>query len=280
MNQHDVAFLPFNWYNLNESSRSIQITWTVPLQRVHLPIPLYMLCQQFVPRHEEDEDLNMFWSNQGKPVEVRTTPFAAYDIRELQEAVDSFLTTNYKDLEMAVEATFDLSDAARATYAEAKSYAARCNSDLIPLAIRIRCASLASQGWGSLTGPDTLGMEILTTGDTDESTYQKYQQRYDFPVPQSIGHQIDVAIVLHSKQLQRELIKRLKKRVFGKPKERESWYGIFLTLFILLSNLEFIHEGACQYRRSKRRTVSSKLQILGQRTLTIEATGNPRQCCC
>lgn len=65
-------------------------------------------------------------------------------------------------------------------------------------------------------------------------------------------HQFDVALIQAIESHRRPLLKQLNKLVFQtKPR----WYEIFLAIFLLLSNLEYVHKGALDYYHCQKQTV-------------------------
>jgi hypothetical protein len=93
--------------------------------------------------------------------------------------------------------------------------------------------------------------------------YEAYDRKgIERPPPPAINHQIDVAIAQLNKRTERELLKALNAAIFQPG--IKTWYEIYLTFFVLLFNLEYIHGSGERYISSKLQTVSS-CQIMARR---------------
>lgn len=113
-------------------------------------------------------------------------------------------------------------------------------SNLVHNALRVWVGTHLSAGVSFvLCGEETLGLEKLN----DSSIH--YDQT--IPPPPVLDHQIDVIMIHHLEKLQAQILKDLKKKVFnGNQKE---WFEIFLVIFILLDNLEFVYRRQLIYKR-------------------------------
>lgn len=58
------------------------------------------------------------------------------------------------------------------------------------------------------------------------------------PVPPKVDHQTDTAMIESMKKDGPNLVKKLKKLI--DKRDRRDWYEIFLTVFVVLNNLEFL----------------------------------------
>jgi hypothetical protein len=144
------------------------------------------------------------------------------------------------------------------TFNEGVRYRDVNKSLLLEAALRMQCGAIMSQGYGSVTGhpadpylPNFQNFEVY-----GKSAYEAYNRGIDRPLPQAIGHQFDVALLKCINEWQKVLLKNLKAKMFAEAGSK-SWYEVFLTCFVLLSNLEYIHYGAETYIQSKTNTVSS-----------------------
>ncbi|KAJ8120054.1 hypothetical protein ONZ43_g3141 [Nemania bipapillata] len=125
-------------------------------------------------------------------------------------------------------------------------------STIIDLALRIRSGSYCSQGWGSITGPESLGINAVDFNEFGECGYAAYDRGKDVPLPLSIDHQFDVALLLIIKKHQDKLVKTLSKMI--KVKGQKPWYEIFLAVFVMLSNLEYVHTGSYTFYEALKQT--------------------------
>jgi hypothetical protein len=145
-----------------------------------------------------------------------------------------------------------------ATFREAIRYARVSNSKLIELALKVRTTALLSAGWGSLVGAETL--------DTPRVDGASAGYCGEIPIPVPLCHQIDVVFRLAMHQTEREVVKLLKAKIFHtKPRP---WYEIFLTYFVMLTHLQFIHDQAVGFMKARQQTVGSLKSFVTQNLLT------------
>lgn len=193
---------------------------------------------------------------------VKLPPYAGDEPKKLREAVDSFLDKGMDNiLAYIIDATeYDLS---AMTLREAIRWNKEHGSESINLALRIRCASFCSQGWGSIIGSESLGIEKVDFNAKGTSGYAAYDRGFDTPLPLSIDHQFDVALLLTIKEHQEKVLKLLSKMIFQPEGRRPPWYEIFLTTFILVSNLEYVHGGSLLFYLAQKNTVCLSNQAPG-----------------
>ncbi|KAH6988119.1 hypothetical protein BKA56DRAFT_669688 [Ilyonectria sp. MPI-CAGE-AT-0026] len=225
--QRDVAFVDYFWADKTAPPKALEIRWNLPGGRANVGSEI---------------------------MTVPLPPFAGDDVQALKAEVGTFLDKSVANvLDYILEDTTD--QIISTSLKEAIRYSQKHGSRAIDLALRIRCASFCSQGWGSITGQESLGIAAVDFNRLGKCGYAGYDRGIDRPVPQSIDHQFDVAILLTIKELQKELLGHLSKLIFGKIKKKP-WYEIFLTNFVLLSNLEYVHGGALSYYLAQAKTVS------------------------
>ena len=92
----------------------------------------------------------------------------------------------------------------------------------------------------NITGSESL--EISQVMDTTSPYYQRV------PIPPILDFQIDWLWMRKMNELRRTLVSQLKELIM--KRERSNWYTIFLTIIVLLSNLEFIYQH--QHRQMER----------------------------
>jgi hypothetical protein len=83
----------------------------------------------------------------------------------------------------------------------------------------------------NICGEQTLGISPV---DDDASPY--YGR---IPIPPVVDAQLDALWMAKMNQIQKRLLSGLKKKIMGR--KREDWFFNFLTIFILIANLEFIY---------------------------------------
>lgn len=112
--------------------------------------------------------------------------------------------------------------------------AIRCNhgSKMIHAALTICVITrLASKSF-NICGKERLGIEIV------EDPASPYYRRT--PIPPFLDAQIDQIWMEKMGKSKKEMLSELKKKIMGR--KEEDWYQIFLTLFLLIANLEFIYK--------------------------------------
>jgi hypothetical protein len=98
-----------------------------------------------------------------------------------------------------------------------------------------------------MEGPDTLGVPRIN----DEKTSYYYKM---VPLPTYLNYQIDTMTIKHMGYEQNAIIKSLKKMIFGKS-YLEDWYEVFLSVFVLLSTMEYVHQMQGKYLQRHQGTV-------------------------
>jgi hypothetical protein len=232
--QREVAFVDYLWADNSSPSKRIEIRWNLPGDRpVDLPL-MSMTCKKFVPSTNDTHHITF---NAGSEIiTIELPPYAGDDTGSIQAAVEDLLDHSAPAvLDYILADTTD--ELMSSTLREAVRFAREHNSRAIELALRIRCASFCSQGWGSVTGSESLGIRTVDFNERGKCGYAAYDRGEDKPLPLSMDHQLDVALLLAIKRYQKELLGKLDKMIFGKA--RKPWYDIFLTVFVLLSNLEY-----------------------------------------
>ena len=83
------------------------------------------------------------------------------------------------------------------------------------------------------------GTESLEVSDVDDPTSPYYGRK---PIPPLLDAQIDEIWMEKLAKIRKKVLGDLKKHVLERTKTRSNWYLIFLTVFLLLLNLEFLYQ--------------------------------------
>lgn len=246
--------MDYLWVDERQPLKTLEVRWSLPDGRpVDLP-HLRFVCREFVPKSEDTHFIS--WQVHGKVMTVQLPPFAVCDPPDLKARVSEFLDAACPSvLDYILEGLED--ERSILTMKEAMRYTAKNQSKVINLALKIRCASFCSQGWGSITGTETLGIERHDFNEFGKCGYAAYDRGVDRPLPLSIDHQIDVALLLTIKEYQKTLLKELQRKIFQKGEK--PWYEIYLTTYILLSNLEYVHGGSYSFMQALVKTVRNPI---------------------
>jgi hypothetical protein len=257
--QEIAEHLTYRWTSDRDSPKVIEVRWALPGNERHVELPtLKLSCREYVPGSHKDTQ-TIQWQVNDKAYSVTLPPFAVPDQVSLRRDVGDFLSQSEARIEQYLRQSH-VDEVSRRTFEEACRYRDNHNSDLVRLALRIRSGSVMCQGFGSLIGNEMLGiMPINFYDQPGKCLYDKFNTCSDCPVPEAVDHQIDVEILRWLRKFQHELSGKINKILFppGKKAKRLPWYELFLTCYIMTSNLEFIHGGALAYMESQRKTVSA-----------------------
>lgn len=245
--------MEYLWLDKKKPSTHLEVGWSLPGGKpVDLPL-LTFDCREFIPQNSAAHFIE--WQVQGRIITVKLPPFAGIDTNEIQRRVFDFLEKSTpKVLEYILNGLED--ELAALTMKEAMRYNALHNSSIINLALQIRCASFCSQGWGSVTGSETLGIVEQNFDEFGKSGYSQYDRDgQDRPLPFSIDHQIDVSLLLAAQEYQKRFVKELNQKIFQKGEK--PWYEIFLATYVMLANLEYVHGGSYAYMQTILKTVGN-----------------------
>jgi hypothetical protein len=211
-----------------------------------------MTYKEFIPRSKDTHYIT--WNVGNQVIAVKLPPYAADKPTRLQEAVNSFLDEGIDGILSCIINTTEFNLSA-ITLREAIRWNKEHGSESFDLALWIRCASFCSQGWGSLVGSESLGIEVVDFNAKGTTGYAAYDRGFDIPLPLLIDHQFDVALLLTIKEYQDRVLKLLYKMIFRPERCRPPWYEIFLTIFVLVSNLEYVHGVSLSFYLAQKSTV-------------------------
>lgn len=244
--QEKVSFRKYYWTNLKSGPRTVEICWTLPgkvsesIQGLRLSVP----CHEFILSHGDITKEN--WQIGGKVTTIDLPRFACADDNKLAKIVEKMVEKNREAVEEKLKECIT-DPLAQVTFDEAYRYAREKDSKMIKLALRIRSTAAFCQGWGSITGPETLGTPEV---DNAEEGYCGTR-----PISPALCHQLDVAFLRMMERDERALVKELKRAIF--QKNPKPWYEIFLAYFVIMWHLKYIHGQAVGFMKSQEHTVSS-----------------------
>lgn len=260
-NETHVKFKSYHYINPTAPAKILQIKWQLPMNS-GLDLPTWFTSvQQFQPRAHIDL-LHEEWHINGKSRTLELPAYAASDTEELTGSLEKYVELCRPAMQklMLDQITDELS---LATFHEAIRYAHAKNCELIKLALRVRTTALLSAGWGSLTGTETLGIPRV---DGANAAYCG-----DIPTPVPLAHQFDVVFVNAMHSMERRIVEILKTKIF--QKKPKPWYEIFLTYFVMLTHLQFIHDQAVGFMKIREQTVSIPYR-LSESLLIFQESGN------
>ncbi len=226
------------------------LSWWLPTSCSSKLPKLTIECQEFAKRYGDITDA--VWQHEGRVRNVQLPCFACRNTKKLLSDVTDFLDAGRAALEkdLVDEVPNELE---QITFREAYRYADKYESKLLKLALRLRANTILSAGSGTPEGHETLGIHRV---DGAAAGYVG-----DRPLPPAIDHQIDVAIWEIIRKDQEDLIRQLKKVLFQQSGHRP-WFEIFLTFFIALANVQYVHGQAVGWMKSQLETVSQPTRFL------------------
>lgn len=124
--------------------------------------------------------------------------------------------------------------------------ACSCITDRVPQAIianalKIQSAAYISEIQPLISSSETLGIPKFNN--------PKFRQHGTTLIPIALDHQLYNLYIKYMQQRLR-VLDGLKKLIFNRTDNRETWYEIFLTIFVLLCNLESVPEPNCFRKRN------------------------------
>ena len=217
-------------------------------------------CREFQTNNQEA--LSKSWLSEGKKVSVRLPAYALQSPQKVD--LDAFLDTNFTKL--LVELQNEQHSIVSKIIAEASRHLGHENEhrnrgehltsknakrqhEALKGALKIAVITrLISQSF-SIMGTETLGQSAVR--DPESPYYGRV------PAPTFLGAQIDGIYMEMMKNIKKNTLSRLKSMIFSNSKDRQKhWYIIFLTIMVLLCNLETLYRHQSVQKERYQTTVS------------------------
>jgi hypothetical protein len=99
----------------------------------------------------------------------------------------------------------------------------------------------------NITGLQTLGIVPVT--DKESPYYDR------IPIPPLLDAQVDEMWMHKMKRIRKTVIGELRNTILSTDK-RQNWFKVFLTIFVLLSNLEFLYQKQTEQKKRYSSAVS------------------------
>jgi hypothetical protein len=223
---------------VDKSNQVVQL-YNIGLADSHLePLerPIFtVICCQYTDELPENY-LTRCWTRDGGSKKIVLPKYAIKNLQRTKifEKLDTTLNINYTKLlgELSFEQGEIVSTTLTAAAWFSRNGKKRENRDMMHRALRIAIITRLMSKSFNITGSESLGIPR----DTDPTS--PYYQR--IPIPPVLDFQIDRACMHNMHELRRNVVSHLKKMTM--KYERENWYTIFLTIMMLLSNLEFLYQ--------------------------------------
>ena len=253
--QHEVEWPHYAWCSARDAPKVLELDWFLPGTKNKSPFQLKLTnCRRYRPVNDHPQFIT--WRSGDEAFEQELPPYAIDDPDNLPRCITDFLVKCQPWVEEFIRDQ-PKDQISQLTYDEVFRWQRKQGSKLIEDALLLQYYSIMCQGWGSITDTEDLEIPRMNFSQSGPNTYEEFQSDGHRPVPQSIDHQIDVAMLKHMRMIEKRLMKSLKQKML--KNQKHLWYEIYLCYFVLLTNLEYIYHGAVGYMESQRLTVSSLL---------------------
>ncbi|KAL1606671.1 hypothetical protein SLS60_004078 [Paraconiothyrium brasiliense] len=254
-NQEEGEFLGYEWLP-NWDLLNMDIIWNLPgTGPIHIQ-PMRITIGQYRPKRPLLDAATNEWSTTQGRVIVEQPPYAVYDTQSLVPLLERYITNLQPAVEQWIFARVAHDEIALLTYQEVVRLRGRLPpgpQNLLDLCMRIQCLSIVSQGYGTVWSTDVPGIQEYDFSKLGRSQYEAYDRNSrDRPLPGAISQQVDVAALKLLKKLETACHKLVNNKIF-KPKIKP-WYELYLALYVIFWNLEYIHRSAETYIMSKNGT--------------------------
>lgn len=231
--------------------------WNLPgTGPVHVQ-PMRITIGQYRPKRPLLDAATNEWSTTEGRVIVAQPPYAVYDTQSLVPTFESYFTVLQPAVEQWIFTRVSHDEIALLTYQEAMRLRGAQHTgppNLLDLCLRLQCLSVVSQGYGTVWSNNVPGIQEYDYSKMGRSQYEAYDRNSrDRPLPGAIGQQMDVAALKLLKKLESACHKTVQAKIF-KPKIKP-WYELYLALYVIFWNMEYIHHSATSYIVSKNGTV-------------------------
>ncbi|KAL2834220.1 hypothetical protein BDW59DRAFT_156162 [Aspergillus cavernicola] len=205
---------------------------------------LRIRCKQFVPGAAECMS-ESYESAEGGTMIIEFPPFACpdADTERMHKAMGLYLDASVCLAEKAIDAeTSD--ELILLTLKEARRYAsAKGCSTIVANALKILAAGYISEIQPVIVSGDTLGIPLI-----QNERFKYHNQR---PIPIALDYQIDNLYIAYMQRNLEPLLRGLDRLIYKarKTERKETWYEIFLTVFVLLFSLEEVFDKQISFVR-------------------------------
>uniref|UniRef100_A0A8H7N406 Uncharacterized protein n=1 Tax=Bionectria ochroleuca TaxID=29856 RepID=A0A8H7N406_BIOOC len=180
-----------------------------------------IICRKFTPK--STDILKDVWEGENGDrlydTDATTSDLEGY-IEECSTLLDNDLRASVSD------------DISKHTFLEAKRFALANPDSCVADALKIRLISYFCRESVIIVGDETLGIAKV-----EDTRFPIYGQ---VPVPSVLDFQIDTIAIHLMLKLIKSVVSRLKKIIYGR-RNKEKWYEVYLTCFILLGCLEKVY---------------------------------------
>jgi hypothetical protein len=217
------AVLPNLQWLSGRKSKNIKLRWPFRVNATNMPI-LVIECQEFNPKNE---NLAEEYVANGLVRHVKLPPWACRDTTVTRNNIKQFMTACQSLLEDEIRQTLD-DPIMLLTWNEVKRYRATYGSPLITGALHIYAGAMMNSKYPT-------SIEANVFGVKDEMHTPYFFEK--LPLPPQLTYQTQTTIGQAMAEVQTQVLKYLKARVFSKQRH-DYWYEVFslLSFYSLLSS--------------------------------------------
>ncbi|KAF8251568.1 hypothetical protein K440DRAFT_658658 [Wilcoxina mikolae CBS 423.85] len=192
-------------------------------------------CRRFKP---EDTDIKTRkWGPGGHQILVIPT-YCAQDINDIQKQIAHMVGTYQEHILSAVKSGSGSPDTPKVMVKTIDMAMNRQDKfHLLKPAMGIWAGSRFIAAPRSLRGKDTLGLKPIAEEDAHDLGL--------IPIPPMLDYQLDTTAIRWMEKTMATMLKKLWKTLISH--ESNSWFDVFLVIFILLNNLEYVYGAQLQY---------------------------------
>lgn len=237
----------------------MEFIWNLPgTGAIHIH-PMRIAVGQYRPKRPLLDATTTEWNTtEGRLIKVEQPPYAVFDPEKMVPAFERYFNSLQPAVEQWIFSRVSHDEIALLTYHEVvrlRSTGPPGQQNLLDLCMRIQCLSIVSQGYGTVWSNDVPGIQEYDYSKMGRSPYEAYDRNSrDRPLPPAISQQIDVTALKLLKKLETACHKIVAAKIFKST--IKPWYELYLALYVIFWNMEYIHRSAETYIMSKNGTVS------------------------
>ena len=214
----------------------VKLSWPFRANAINAPF-LIIELEEFQPNKET---LTEEYVADGLVRKVKLPPWACRNITVAHKDIARFMAACQSLLEDEILET--LTDPIlQMTWNEVKRYRTTHDSQLLTGALQIYAGAMLNSRYPTSIGTSVFGVE-------DQVHTPHFFER--LPLPPLLTTQIQGMVGLVMMDIQTQILKDLKARVFAKDRIRH-WYEVFLAIFILLAIIEWVFQVQIRFLKAK-----------------------------
>ena len=198
---------------------------------------LLIECEEF---RLDKENLNEEYVSDGLVRKVKLPPWACRNITIAQKEIAQFMTTSQSLLEDEILETL-IDPILRLTWNEVKHYRVTYGTQLLTRALQIFAGAMLNSRYPTSIGTSVFGIE-------DQVHTPHLLEK--LPLSPQLTSQIRGMVSLVMMDIQTQILKDLKRRVFAKVCIGH-WYEVFVAILVLLASIEWVFQVQIRILKAK-----------------------------